>query len=455
MAEISNTPPIITVPKHMSRHVFAFLAIASLAAAAGLWYWFIRTAEESLKLGAGMELRYKDGLTDILCDEAQKRHLNIDVQWTHQPAEAVQKVSSHELDAAIIPAGLTIKANNIRQVTWMDPQILHLFVKPDVAAADGLGALRGGVIFMGQTGSGVRCVAEEILTFAGLTAGKDFIADPRAYDAMMKAPREAMPDAVFSLSPLPSPLGEKLVRQFGYQLMELPMGEALALRTPCCEDAVIPIDTYGATPAAPPKLIHTVGVRGMLIANSDASSLAVERLLEVFFESDFARRANLKKMDPALIKRAGDYKLHLGTRAYMQRGDPFHLKEVAAKVPGFLGSVLSVFSAILLAWQWIRRKKVDVGEYQQQCTNLDLDAQRAAFRGEFGEVELGACLTQLSRIKAEVLERYHLQFMSGDKAVVDLVARLEGLQHLLPSLVRTKVQAKRMQLDFGPPSRAA
>ena len=67
-------------------------------------------------------------------------------------------------------------------------------------------------------------MAEEILTFAGLTAGKDFVADPRAYDAMMKAPREAMPDAVFSLSPLPSTLGEKLVRQFGYQLMELPDG---------------------------------------------------------------------------------------------------------------------------------------------------------------------------------------------------------------------------------------
>ncbi len=88
-----------------------------------------------------MELKYKDGLTDILCDEAQQRHLNIDVQWTHQPAEAVQKVSNHELDAAIIPAGLTIKADYVRQVTWMDPQILHLFVKPDIAAADGLGAL--------------------------------------------------------------------------------------------------------------------------------------------------------------------------------------------------------------------------------------------------------------------------------------------------------------------------
>ena len=46
----------------------------------------------------------------------------------------------------------------------------------------------------------------------------------------MKSSPMAMPDAIFSLSPLPSPLGEKLVRQFGYQLLELPMGEALSLR---------------------------------------------------------------------------------------------------------------------------------------------------------------------------------------------------------------------------------
>jgi TRAP-type uncharacterized transport system substrate-binding protein len=455
MADISHTQTVVTAPKHMSRHIFAILALGSLAAGVGLWYWFNRTAEESLKLGAGTELRYKDGLTDILSSEAQKRNLTIDVQWTHQPAEAVQKVSNHELDAAIIPAGLTIKADYIRQVTWMDPQIVHLFVKPDVPAVDGLAGLRGRIIFMGQEGTGVRCVADEILKFAGLTAGKDFIVDPRAYSAMMKAPREAMPDAVFNLSPLPSPLGEKLVRQYGYQLMELPMGEALALRTPCCEDAVIPIDTYGATPAAPPKLMHTVGVRGMLIAHRDTSSLAIERLLEVFFESDFARRANLKKMDPALIQRASDYRFHVGTLAYIHRGDPFHIKEVAAKAQGFIGSFLSIFSAIVLAWQWIRRKKVDVGQYQQECTNLDLDAQRAAVLGQFGEVELGACLTALAKLKAEVLEQYHKQFMGGDKAVVDLIARIEVLQHLLPSLVHTKVPPKRMQLDFGPPYKAA
>ncbi len=454
MANLPNPLPVITPPKQMSRHVFAFLAIACLAVAVGLWYWFNRISVETLKLGAGMELRYKDGLTDILCDEARQKNLKIDVQWTHQPAEAVQQVSTHELDAAIIPAGLSMKADYIRQVTMMDPQILHLFVKPEVAA-EGLTGLRGRTVFLGPSGSGVRCVAEEILNFAGLAAGKDFVEDPRPFDALTKSSPGTMPDAVFSLSPLPSPLGEKLVRQFGYQLMELPMGESLALRKPFFEDAVIPTDTYGATPAAPPKPLHTVSVRGVLIAHRDVSGSAIERLLEVLYESDFSRRANLKKMDPALIERAGEYRFHFGTKAYMHRADPFRVKELLSKVQGFIGSVLSVFSAILLAWQWIRRKKVDVRDYQQQITNLDLDAQRAACQGEFDEAASAACMSELARLKADVLQQHHLQFMSGDKAVIDVIARIEGLQKILPSLVRIKVPQKRMQLDFGPPRKAA
>jgi TRAP-type uncharacterized transport system substrate-binding protein len=453
MADLPNPPLALTPPKQMSRHVFALLALVFLAAAVGLWYWFNRTKVESLRLGAGMELRYKDGLTDILCDEAQRKHLNVEVQWTHQPTEAVESVSKHELDAAIIPAGLSMKAD-VRQVTMMDPQILHLFVKPELAP-QGLDGLRGHTVFLGTPGSGVRCVAEEILKFAGLAAGKEFVEDPRPYDALLKPGAGAMPDAVFSLSPLPSPLGEKLVHQCGYQLMELPMGESLALRKPSFEDAVIPSDTYGAAPAVPPRQLHTIGVRGVLIANAAVPSLAVERLLEVLYESDFSRRANLKKMDPALLQRGGDYRFHDGTTAYIHRGDPWHVKELLAKVQGLIGSTVSAFSAILLAWHWIRRKKVDVGEYQQQCTNIDLDAQRAACLGEFGDAELGICLTQLAKLKTEVLEQHHVRYMSGDKAIVEVVQRVEELQHLLPSLVRTKVPAKRMQLDFGPPPRRA
>lgn len=463
MAELPVPVPSLTVPKQINRHVFAVLAVAALAAAVGLWYVFNQTKVETLKLGAGMELKYRQGLTDILCDEAEKRDLKIEVQWNHQVADVVQQVNSRELDAAIIPAALSAdrsatpaaqqSADKVRQVTMLDCQTLHLFVKPEICE-QGLAGLRGHSIFMGPPGTEVRCVAEDILAYIGLTGGKDFVVDVRGYDAILKSPG-ALPDAIFSLSPLPSPLGEKLGRQFGYQLLELPMGEALSLRRPCYDDILIPADMYGVSPAVPQKQIHSIGVRGMLIAHRSVPNIAVERLLEVLYESDFALRANVKKLDPTLLQRSSDYKAHRGTVAYIHRGDPLPVQKLLTKVQGFVGSVVSGLSAILLAWHWIRRKKVDVGSYQQECSHLDLDAQRAAYQGEFGEAEMSACLVQLARLKAEILEQYHTQFLGGEKDVVDVVARIEGMQKLLPSLVRSKVPAKRLSLDFGPPPRKA
>jgi TRAP-type uncharacterized transport system substrate-binding protein len=455
MAELSTPTPTLTAPKHISRHVFAVLAVMALAAAVGLWYFFNQTTVETLKLGAGMELKYS---ADILCDEAKSRELKIEIQWNHQTQGTLDQVEKRELDAAIIPASLSAgtaqqEFKNVRQVTMLDCQTLHLFVKPEIAR-QGIGGLRGRSIFMGQPGTEVRGVAEEILKFVGLTGGTDFTVDERGYNELLKSP-DTMPDAIFGLSPLPSPLGEKLARQFGYQLLELPMGEALSLRRPCYEDILIPADTYGVSPAVPQQKIHSIGVRGVLIANSEVPSLAVERLLEVFYESDFARRANVAKLDPALLQRAGDYPAHLGTAKYIHRSDPWPIQKLLTKVQGLIGSVLSVFSAILLAWHWIRRKKVDVGSYQQECTHLDLDAQRAAYQGEFGEVELSACLTQLARLKAELLEQHHQQYLSGDKDVTDVVTRIEEMQTLLPTLVRSKTPLKHLSLEFGPPRKVA
>ena len=82
-----------------------------------------------------------------------------------------------------------------------------------------------------------------------------------------------------------------------------------------------------------------------------------------FYESDFARRANVKKLDPALLQRSGDYPAHRGAIAYIHRTDPWPVQKLLTKLQGFIGSVVSVLSAILLAWHWIRRKKVDVGPY--------------------------------------------------------------------------------------------
>ena len=457
MADLPAPTPTLAPPKPINRHIFAVLAVVALGAAVGLWYVFNQTSVQNLKLGAGMELRYHAGLTDILCEEAKANELTIEIQWNNQARDVLQKVNQRDLDAAIIPAALSAgtaqRSENIRQVTMLDCQTLHLFVKPEINA-QGLAGLRGHSIFMGQSGTEVRGVAEEILKFIGLTGGQDFTVDERGYAEIMKSPT-TMPDAIFGLSPLPSPLGEKLVRQFGYQLMELPMGAALSLRRPCYEDILIPAETYGVSPAVPQQQVHSIGVRGVLIANKEVPSLAVERLLEVFYEGDFARRANIPKLDPALLQRSGDYPAHAGTFKYIHRTDPWPIQKLLSKVQGLIGSVLSVFSAILLAYHWIRRKKVDVGAYQQECTHLDLDAQRAAYQGEFGDVELSACLTQLARLKAEVLEQFHQQYLGGDKDVIDVVTRIEGMQTLLPTLVRSKAPVKHLSLEFGPPRKVA
>ena len=53
--------PTLTPPKQISRHIFAVLAVLALGAAVGLWYFFNQTTVETLKLGAGMELKYRAG----------------------------------------------------------------------------------------------------------------------------------------------------------------------------------------------------------------------------------------------------------------------------------------------------------------------------------------------------------------------------------------------------------
>ena len=138
----------------------------------------------------------------------------------------------------------------------------------------------------------------------------------------------------------------------------------------------------------------------------------------------------------------------------MHRGDPWLVQKLLTKLQGFIGSVLSVLSAILLSWQWIRRKKVNVGDYQQQCTNLDLNAQRAAVEGEFGEAEGWGQRRTLAKLKTEVLEQHHAQFMSGDKAVVEVVSRIE--KSASPAEPRPhQGPAQAHATHFGPPPRKA
>jgi hypothetical protein len=429
--------PAAIVPRFQGSLVLAVLAVVALGVSAGFWYWSTMSKALPLSLASGVELKYRADMIDILQKEAGANELEIEMQRIPSSTEAIARVDRGELDAVVIPAGLAVKAHNVRQVAMMDCEALHLFVKPELLA-EGVAGLRGKRIYLGTPGSGVRIIAEEILVFIELKPGRDYQAESYTFAELAKliaTSPEAMPDAIFGLSPLPSPLGEKLVKS-GYQLMELPVGEAMALRKAYIEDLVIPANTYGVHPAVPEKALHTVGTRAVLIANVNVPKLAIRRLLEVLYESDFARRVGIQPLNVALLQRSGEYPNHPGTIAYLHRNDPLFNKDRIDGIKSFAGTLVSAFSALILAWQWYKRRRVaGVDDYLRACNKIELDALDASSHGALGEAELQAGLAQLGDLKIDVLEKHQQGVFSGDQQFAALVARIESLQQTLPRLL--------------------
>ncbi len=444
--------PAVQVPRLRSSLVLAILAVVALAVSAGFWYWSNMSKDSQLSLASGVELKYRADMIGILQKEAEANELEIQMQRIASSTDAIAQVDRGELDAAVIPAGLAVKAANVRQAAMLDCEALHLFVKPEVLA-EGVAGLRGKRIFLGNPGSGVRIIAEEILAFIELKPGSDYQAESYTFadlGKLMATSPDALPDAIFGLSPLPSPLGERLVK-YGYQLMELPVAEAMALRKAYIEDLVIPANTYGVHPAVPEKPLHTVGTRAVLVANANVPKLAIRRLLEVLYESDFARRVGIKPLNADLLQRSGEYPNHPGTVAYLHRNDPLFNKDRIDGIKSFAGALVSAFSALILAWQWYKRRRVaGVDDYLRACNRLELDALDASSRGELGEAELQAGLAQLGDLKIEVLEKHQQGVFAGDQQFAALVSRIESLQQTLPGLlVGTAGQAGSGTLPAG------
>lgn len=428
--------PPLTITRLRRGHVFAVLAALALAASVGFWYWSSQTQVAQLTLASGVELRYRRDMTKILCEEAAAHELSIVMQSAGgRSLETIESVDSGTLDAAVIPAGLSILKPNVRQVALLECEVVHLFVRPEIYA-QGVPGLRGRRLNLGAPNSGATVIAGEVLKFIGLEAGRDYQDTALDYKQLKDLSTADMPDGVFSLSPLPSPLGERLVQRHGYRLMELPCGESLALRKPYLEDASIPANTYSVDPPVPEKRARTVGTRAVLIANSSVPAVAVRRLLKVLYESDFARRVGMEPLDVKLLQHPGEYPNHAGTVGYLHQHDPWVNKDLVDNINNLKGAIISVASALILALEWFRRRRgAGVDDYLRACNQFDLNALRAASRGEFGEAELRACQAQLAELKMDVLEKHNKGMFRGDRQFVDLVARIESLQQALPGLV--------------------
>ena len=423
---LENTP--LSVSRNRSGPIIVVLALLALASAAGFWYWKEFTKIARLKLVFEWESRAK-----VLCTEATARDLTITACRNDLSVNAIHQVDRHEVDAAVIPAGLGISGENLRHVTFVDREFLHLFVKPDLLGK-GLAGLRGRRIWLGATDSDVRDVAGEVLTYIGLKPG-DYQDDSRPFKGMINARlscptpssrlrrcrrrgREARPHVRL-------PTHGNVLRRGDHHQEAVSGGRDSArrslLRGACNSQPEVAYDRY--------SLCDRCTQRRATARHREAAG--------GLYESDYATNVGIEPLNERLLQRPGEYPAHDGTRAYIHRNDPWLGTWLSGAIHWITGTMLSAVSATLLAWQWFQRRQRKVGELLRQCNGLDLDAQTAASRGQFDERSLGSMLVQLSRMKAEVLKLQHESFSAGDRHLIDIVARIEVLQQTLPTLVRT------------------
>ncbi len=334
-----------------------------------------RTA--TLRISAGSARGQRHAMAEILKAEALAHRVRLVLVPTSGSEDALARLEAGQLDLAMIQGGLAFEpGRSVREVAALHVEPMHLLVKGDLYAdvSRNLDALRGRSVNLGSKGSGTRVSATEILRFAGLRPERDFRATGLSYEELENATDgRLLPDAVFMVSLLPSPIVKRLVSRHGYRLVALPFAEAFSLSTPDpaevedeatdrvparhdhVTDVVVPPYTYGVRPAVPEESIHTLGLRMLLVARKDADAEAVARVLETVFTTSFSQLAH-PPLSTTLLDLPPELTIHPGTLVYQERSKPLITGDVIDAFEKELSIAGALLGAAFFFWQWLKSR---------------------------------------------------------------------------------------------------
>src|SRR5207248_1836791 len=101
------------------------------------------------------------------------------------------------------------------------------------AVSQNLPALRGKTVNLSKRGSGTYTLATKVMEYVGLKitaeGGDCKISDLSYGDMLKETERDRLPDAVFTVSLMPSPLVKHLITRHNYCLVPLPFRKAVSL----------------------------------------------------------------------------------------------------------------------------------------------------------------------------------------------------------------------------------
>ena len=423
-------------------------AIAALCLVATCLFWYVdhRPRRSAITITAGDMLGHRHDLAVLLREEAARHGLQINLQTTAGSQEALLLVSNGTLDAALVQGNLGLEHENLVEVAALHSEPLHLFVKPDLVQG-GVSALKGKRLNLSTPESGTRKVALETLQFMGLKP-TEYHAEARSYEELARLPEAELPDGIFAVSALPWNMGADLIHRHGYRLMELPFGDALSLQDVSLHDMLIPAYTYSVVPPVPEQPLHTVGTRLMIVANRKTSDNAVRLLLEILFESNYTRRANLPRLEPGDIEAVREFPLHPGTVQYLHRNEPLVTGEVIESVENLRSFLVSAALAGFLVWRWqVRRRMIGFETYIDGVTEIELEALDLERSGMVDAADLLRLRRLLTELKTEALEKHAEGVLKGEEQMISFLAHVTDVRSYLESLFAHRSRQLGKQAD--------
>ena len=434
------------------------IVASSLVAAATAAYFALREPAArpfALSITAGSAEGARHRVAEALRREAAPAGIALRVSASAGSEAALDNVDRRRLDLAMVQGGLDLGGRpDLREVAALHVEPLHLLVKGELHApvSANLDALKGRTINLGERGGGTARLAAEVLGFARLRAGTDYQPSNYSYSELMTLDDPArLPDAVFMVSTLPSAVARRLVTAHGYRIVALPFAPAFGLddleAPPAGPHVVrrhvfassIPAYTYEVQPAVPSMAIETLGTRLILVAHRRVDPVKIRRLVEVLYESPFARISR-PKLDPDLLEQPPELPWHPGTEEYRRRTKPLIAGDAVDLVEKGLSILGAVLTALFFLGQWLRRRYLRRRDRGFESYLLKVaDVERRAHALERSpSLDLASLLTlqaELGRLKGEALEMFADGVLEGEALISGFLAHVSDARDHLTRLI--------------------
>lgn len=375
-------------------------------------------------------------LAKILESEAQKVGITLIVKPVHGAITELEAVSDGHVDLALIQGGLETTYRDVEHVATILPEPVHLLVKPYVK---GMADLRGRSVNLGPKDGGVRDIGIALTRFAGYTENADYVETNYADEALLALPEHKMPDAIITISSVPSYLVELLVKKHQYRVAEIPFPEALALRYGWVANGQILGYTYNLNPPVPEKNIVTVAVNMHLVANARVDPALVEKLLEVLYSPSLASHLR-QQLDDKRVTIPSGYPFSAGLTRYLHRNDSLLTLETWNKIQSSFALLMSFAGMFIVIVRWFRgvpqslHHDAELHAYLAEVAAFERELSKMASVKSIERARLVEIDARLVEVKTDLLSRYPSLNLEDPRlldvlldTVRDAGARLHGL----------------------------